>query len=73
MFLLRFALRYSPDVGARRQEGFEPTAEACRRRLVDLGQKDPVSDPQTRKESEAELAAFRAGLKNWTVSNGLHS
>jgi hypothetical protein len=39
---------------------------------MDLGQKDPAIDPQARKETEAELAAIRATLKSWTVSNSLH-
>mmetsp|Transcript_21582 Transcript_21582/g.56290 ORF Transcript_21582/g.56290 Transcript_21582/m.56290 type:complete len:420 (-) Transcript_21582:972-2231(-) len=48
------------------QEGFEPTADAVRRRLKDLGASDPCKDPEIGLQAQAELQDARQSLKAWT-------
>lgn len=50
-----------------RQEGFQPTADAVRKHLADLGQRDPMKDPEMEQQARSDLAAFRQGLNLWTV------
>ncbi|KAJ9530651.1 hypothetical protein QJQ45_014808 [Haematococcus lacustris] len=49
-----------------REGGFTPTAEACRRRLMELGQPD-ACDPQRQRDMDVELAAARGSLKQWVA------
>ncbi len=51
----------------RRQEGFGTTADAVRKRLNDLGSRDPTVDPELAKAAQADLKEFRSGLKAWKV------
>lgn len=44
-----------------------PTAEAARKRLIDLGTRDPTADPEVARVAQADLKALRNDLKAWTV------
>ncbi|GMH36373.1 hypothetical protein BSKO_04241 [Bryopsis sp. KO-2023] len=46
-----------------REEGFEPTAEAARKRLFDLGA--TAVDAKVKEEAEADLKQFKRDLEEW--------
>ncbi len=50
-----------------RQQGFEPTAEAVRKRMADLGLKDPLRDPQFQQETRAVYEEEASSILAWAV------